>query len=146
MGGGDGRRNSESGDEDKMSESGDEDRMSESGDESHGKASGGSNKTPLPALELEVVCDCMKVPTSPASVTVMAKLRARAMETEGAEDGSEVRAPITLCAAIDRSSSMKDHLPLLKETLRFMVQQLRPKDQLTLITFDQKVKIRTHYM
>lgn len=34
---------------------------------------------------------------------------------------------------------MKDHLPLLKETLQFMVQQLRAEDKLCLITFDHEV-------
>ena len=37
------------------------------------------------------------------------------------------------------SGSMKDHLPLLKETLQFMVQQLRAEDKLCLITFDHEV-------
>ena len=37
------------------------------------------------------------------------------------------------------SASMKDHLPLLKETLQFMVQQLRAEDKLCLITFDHEV-------
>lgn len=34
---------------------------------------------------------------------------------------------------------MKDHLPLLRETLQFMVQQLRSEDKLCLITFDHEV-------
>ncbi len=114
MGGGDGKKESESSEE--------------------------AGATPVSsALELEVVCDCMKTPSSPATVTVMAKLQARAGSGPEAEQG-ESRAPITLCAAIDRSASMKHHLPLLKETLQFMVQQLRPKDQLTLITFDGQVR------
>ena len=37
------------------------------------------------------------------------------------------------------SGSMKDHLPLLKETLQFMVQQLRGEDKLCLVTFDHEV-------
>ena len=115
MGGGDGSKKSESAEE--------------------------SEATPVASsLVLEVVCDCMKVPTSPATVTVMAKLCASAGNEAEAEQG-ESRAPITLCAAIDRSDSMKEHLPLLKETLRFMIQQLRPRDQITLITFDDQVKM-----
>ena len=103
-------------------------------------SSDGAEASPVPSsLSVELVCDCMKVPTGQATVTVMAKLRAVAGSGVEAEQG-ECRAPITLCAAIDRSGSMKDHLPLLKETLQFMVQQLRPKDQLTLITFDDQVK------
>lgn len=38
---------------------------------------------------------------------------------------------------------MKDHLPLLKETLQFMVQQLRAEDKLCLITFDHEVSHHT---
>lgn len=34
---------------------------------------------------------------------------------------------------------MKEHLPLLKETLKFMVQQLRADDRLSLISFDHEV-------
>lgn len=37
------------------------------------------------------------------------------------------------------SGSMKNHLPLLKETLQFMVQQLRSDDKLCIITFDHEV-------
>lgn len=98
----------------------------------------GSEASPVPpSLQVELLCDCMKVPCSSAGVTVMARLRAVA--GSGAE--AECRAPITLCAAIDRSGSMKDHLPLLKETLLFMIQQLRPTDKLTLITFDDQVNV-----
>ena len=42
------------------------------------------------------------------------------------------------------SASMKDNLPLLKETLQFMVQQLRPEDRLCLITFDHLVCANTY--
>ena len=35
---------------------------------------------------------------------------------------------------------MKKHLPLLKETLQFMVQQLRSSDKLCIITFDHEVR------
>ena len=34
---------------------------------------------------------------------------------------------------------MREHLPLLKETLKFMVQQLRADDRLSLISFDHEV-------
>lgn len=94
---------------------------------------------PPSSLVLEVVGDYMKVPTEAAEVTVMARLKALSSNA-GDEDGGGARAPITICAAIDRSGSMKDHLPLLKETLRFMVQQLTAKDKLCLITFDDKVR------
>ena len=36
---------------------------------------------------------------------------------------------------------MKEHLPLLKETLKFMVQQLRADDRLSLISFDHEVSV-----
>ena len=41
------------------------------------------------------------------------------------------------------SGSMKEHLPLLKETLKFMVQQLRADDRLSLISFDHDVSSKT---
>jgi hypothetical protein len=90
-----------------------------------------------PVLELEVLGDCMKIPCPRTAMTVMAKLKALA--SSPGEDGEDSRAPITICAAIDRSSSMRPHLPLLKETLLFMIQQLRPKDQLCLVTYNEEV-------
>lgn len=97
---------------------------------------------PPPSLVLEVVGDSMKIPTSAVEVTVMAKLSAVASSRPEEEGGEDSRAPITICAAIDRSGSMRPHLPLLKETLLFMIQQLRPKDQLCLVTFDNEVRWR----
>ena len=97
---------------------------------------------PSPALMLEVMGDCMKIPCKRTTMTVMAKLSAVACNPS--DEGQDSRAPITICAAIDRSGSMQPHLPLLKETLLFMVQQLRPKDQLCLVTFDNKVRRKEH--
>ena len=37
---------------------------------------------------------------------------------------------------------MKNHLSLLKETLQFMVQQLRNDDKLCIITFDHEVLLK----
>ena len=37
---------------------------------------------------------------------------------------------------------MKEHLPLLKETLKFMVNQLRADDRLSLISFDHEVSAK----
>jgi Mg-chelatase subunit ChlD len=82
----------------------------------------------------ELLSEFMKVPAASTEVTLMAKVRAMAQVNE------ERRAPVTICAAIDRSGSMKNHLPLLKETLKFMVQQLRSGDKLCIITFDHEVK------
>lgn len=93
-----------------------------------------------PSLVLEVVGEYMKVPTEASEVTVMARIKALP-SSAGDEEGGGARAPITICAAIDRSGSMKEHLPLLKETLRFMVQQLTAKDKLCLVTFDDKVRV-----
>ena len=35
---------------------------------------------------------------------------------------------------------MKNHLPLVKDSLQFMVQQMRAEDRLSLITFDHEVE------
>ena len=39
------------------------------------------------------------------------------------------------------SGSMKEHLSLVKDSLRFMVQQLRSEDKLCLVTFDHEVSM-----
>uniref|UniRef100_A0A1X7TRL4 VWFA domain-containing protein n=1 Tax=Amphimedon queenslandica TaxID=400682 RepID=A0A1X7TRL4_AMPQE len=56
-----------------------------------------------------------------------------------AEMNEDRRAPVTLIATIDRSASMKDKLPLVKDSLKFMVQQLRDEDKLAIVTFDHEV-------
>ena len=43
------------------------------------------------------------------------------------------------------SGSMKEHLPLLKETLKFMVNQLRADDRLSLISFDHEVSAKNAF-
>lgn len=68
-------------------------------------------------------------------ITVMARIAAPEID----EDSR--RAPVNICAVIDRSGSMKDNIALMKETLQFVVQQLRPEDKLSLITFDHEVTI-----
>lgn len=104
------------------------------GDKSkEGAGEDGTGSSSSPALIMEAVGEYMKIPATRTEMTVMAKLRARLQPDE------DRRAPITICAAIDRSGSMKDHLPLLKETLQFMMQQLRAEDMLSLITFDHEV-------
>ena len=103
-------------------------------------AEGDSDKEQAPnALSLEILGDCLKAPATRTVVKLMARLTASKADSE--EEGKERRAPVTICAAIDRSGSMKDHLPLLKETLTFMVQQLRAEDKLSLVTFDHEVSI-----
>ena len=95
-----------------------------------------------PSLSLEVLGDCMKITTAKSEVKVMARLTA----SKPSSDEGESRAPVTICAAIDRSASMKNHLPLLKETLNFMVQQLRGGDRLSLASFDHEVKLRVLFL
>lgn len=87
------------------------------------------------ALHLEVFTDFERITPAQTDVMVLATVTAAPLANE------ERRAPITICAAIDRSGSMKEHLPLLKETLKFMVQQLRADDRLSLISFDHEVKV-----
>ena len=41
---------------------------------------------------------------------------------------------------------MKDKLPLVKESLKFMVQQLRGEDKLAIITFDHEVCVKNFYL
>lgn len=98
------------------------------------KGAEGDPTSSPPSLDLQALCEYMKLPRTRAEVTVMAKVKAVTQEDENR------RAPITICAAIDRSGSMKAHLPLLKDTLRFMVQQLRAEDKLSLISFDHEVR------
>lgn len=100
----------------------------------------GDSSSDSPALVLEAVGEYMKLPATRKEMTVMAKLRARLQPDE------DRRAPISICAAIDRSGSMKEHLPLLKETLQFMMQQLRAEDMLCLVTFDHEVRAMANYI
>jgi hypothetical protein len=50
------------------------------------------------------------------------------------------RAAVDIVAVIDRSSSMKDKMPLLQDTLKFMVHQLKPTDRLGLVLYDENVE------
>lgn len=52
--------------------------------------------TPESSLVLEVLAEYMKIPVSETEVTVMAKVTALSPPNE------DRRAPITICAAIDR--------------------------------------------
>lgn len=53
-------------------------------------------KKPAASLELEVLSEYMKIPATRTEVTVMARIKALAQQ-----DGDR-RAPVTICAAIDR--------------------------------------------
>jgi len=57
-------------------------------------------------------------------------------------DGRASRAPLTVCAVLDCSSSMGDHckLELLKQTMLFVVNQLKAGDRLGIVVFHTKVK------
>eukprot|EP00164_Ancoracysta_twista_P000122 GFYU01000178.1.p1 GENE.GFYU01000178.1~~GFYU01000178.1.p1 ORF type:complete len:554 (+),score=227.01 GFYU01000178.1:55-1662(+) len=56
----------------------------------------------------------------------------------------EARLPMEICAVIDRSGSMSgDKLTLVKETLEFVVGQLKPTDALSIVTFESGVRVET---
>ena len=55
-----------------------------------------AGKPPASSLVPEVLCEYMKIPVTQTEVTVMAKVRAVSQQDETR------RAPITICAAIDR--------------------------------------------
>ena len=52
-----------------------------------------------------------------------------------------VSTPLSICAVIDLSDSMEDYLPIMKATLRTLVDQLRPCDKLSIISFANKAKL-----
>jgi len=56
----------------------------------------GEEETMPPSLVVEVLSEYMKIPITQCEVTAMAKIKALAQLNE------ERRAPITICAAIDR--------------------------------------------
>jgi Mg-chelatase subunit ChlD len=51
------------------------------------------------------------------------------------------RAPVDLIAVIDRSASMKNQMPLIQQTLMFMIKQLKHGDHLGLVVYDQLVEV-----
>ena len=60
------------------------------------KGAVGGSKSPTPSLAAQTLCEYMKIPATQTKVTIMAKIRAVAQQDENR------RAPITICAAIDR--------------------------------------------
>lgn len=57
-------------------------------------------------------------------------------------DDRSSRAPIDLVAVIDRSGSMQGKkLELVIDTLRFMLQQLKAEDRLSLVSYDTNVRV-----
>eukprot|EP01012_Entosiphon_sulcatum_P010232 TRINITY_DN1593_c0_g2_i2.p1 TRINITY_DN1593_c0_g2~~TRINITY_DN1593_c0_g2_i2.p1 ORF type:complete len:739 (-),score=129.96 TRINITY_DN1593_c0_g2_i2:833-3049(-) len=71
---------------------------------------------------------------------VVAHLKAPEMQDEEA-GGTENRAPISVSAVIDRSGSMEGgKLELVKQTLQFVVQNLKGTDRLGVISYDDTVR------
>lgn len=60
------------------------------------KSNDGSTATPESSLLLEVCAEYMKIPVTETEVTTMAKVTALSPSNE------DRRAPVTICAAIDR--------------------------------------------
>ena len=52
-----------------------------------------------------------------------------------------ISTPLSICAVIDLSDSMEDYLPVLKDTLTTLVEQLRTCDKLSIISFASKAKL-----
>ena len=96
----------------------------------------------------ELLCEYLKIPKSPTEVTLMLKVRPpRTGEPQSpsapSSTGGEPKSDASKrdhCLVLVCSGSMKKHLPLLKETLQFMVQQLRSSDKLCVVTFDHEVR------
>ena len=86
-------------------------------------------------LEVSLLCDRSTVPTSPNDTEIHLMCQITAPEDD------MMRAPVSICAVIDRSSSMKENMELMRMTLKFMVDQLRVEDRLALVTFDHDVSI-----
>lgn len=86
-------------------------------------------------LEVQLLCDRDTIPTSPHDTEIHLMCQITAPEDD------MVRSPVSICAVIDRSSSMKENMDLMRMTLTFMVDQLRAEDRLALVTFDHDVSI-----
>ena len=86
-------------------------------------------------LDVLLLCDRSIVPASANDTEV------HLMCQVTAPDDDIIRVPVSICAVIDRSGSMKDNIGLMKMTLKFMVDQLRADDKLALVTFDHEVSV-----
>eukprot|EP01125_Pyxidicula_operculata_P007389 TRINITY_DN2519_c0_g1_i1.p1 TRINITY_DN2519_c0_g1~~TRINITY_DN2519_c0_g1_i1.p1 ORF type:complete len:596 (-),score=191.35 TRINITY_DN2519_c0_g1_i1:152-1939(-) len=58
-----------------------------------------------------------------------------------APETDEQRKPIDLVACVDVSGSMKDRLPLVKESLHFVVSQLTKVDRLAVVAYESTTKV-----
>lgn len=92
---------------------------------------------PADVIQITTVPEHNPVSLAPENVVVLTSVTATSFESLQRSS----RAPIDLVAVIDRSSSMKERLPLVEETLRFMIQQLKAADKLGLIFYDENVEI-----
>lgn len=72
----------------------------------------------------------------PVDLISMITLKAPA---EAAADDSESRPPVDLTLCIDRSGSMGSLMPLVIETIEFVVSQLTCKDRLCLVQYDDSI-------
>ncbi|KAG2372858.1 hypothetical protein C9374_013065 [Naegleria lovaniensis] len=89
---------------------------------------------------LSLVCkleyDQVKFSDPGASMIGMASISAPAFESQEFQS----RAPIDLCCVIDKSGSMEgSKLELVKTSLRFMIDQMKPHDRICVIEFDSHV-------
>ncbi|KAF0981467.1 hypothetical protein FDP41_012124 [Naegleria fowleri] len=89
---------------------------------------------------LSLVCkleyDQVKFSDPCASMIGMASITAPAFESQEFQS----RAPIDLCCVIDKSGSMEgSKLELLKTSLLFMVDQMKPHDRICIVEFDSDV-------
>jgi len=87
------------------------------------------------ALSLQIHSEFPSCSIGQQEATLMVSLKGTPYET--AQRNS--RAPVDIVAVIDRSSSMKDKMKLVQDTLLFMVQQLKESDRLGLVVYDQNV-------
>jgi Mg-chelatase subunit ChlD len=89
-------------------------------------------------LSLNSNCDLSSVAFNvPQKVEVLASIKGCSFENLARSS----RAAVDLFAVIDKSASMKERMPLVKDTLRFMVQQLKEQDRLGIIFYDESVEI-----
>lgn len=80
--------------------------------------------------------DCVAADKKNQEVLMMASLRA----PEFIPEGKQERASLDIVCVIDKSGSMSgSKIDLVRKTLTFMVDQLRPKDRIALVEFDTYV-------
>ncbi len=87
-------------------------------------------------LQLSVAFDYSECSTAESDATALFSVKSPSMPTTGA------RAPLRLVAVVDRSGSMAgEKLELVKKTLTFATSQLREQDELSIVTFDDKIDV-----